>query len=195
MVPTATRRLRAAVGALAILTVIALVVLWPGEADTVLSEGLTAPTERAEVTEVDLRRVSRHPSPAPACGARSARERSRRGRDASTLPLGSDPLAARPRGRGPDPRLRAVAPPGEPSAGALPSAAPSTTSPTSSAASPMLWLALALRRPRDRIRAPARRAVAGRARGEPRWSSSCSSSRRSSTGPRRSRSRSSARWR
>jgi uncharacterized membrane protein len=37
---------------IAVVTAVGLAVLWPGEADTQLSEGLTAPTERAEVTSV-----------------------------------------------------------------------------------------------------------------------------------------------
>jgi uncharacterized membrane protein len=46
------RPLAWAVGAIALATAAALVVLWPGEGDTELAAGLAAPTERAEVTEV-----------------------------------------------------------------------------------------------------------------------------------------------
>ncbi len=139
MVPTATRRLRAAVGALAILTVIALVVLWPGEADTVLSEGLTAPTERAEVTEVSYFTC---PPPQPGtCGAAKIDlESGPEAGESVTLNLGGTLL---------DPDLevgdrirvvRAEAPPG--------SVSPPPGSPTYSFADferrgPMLWLALA----------------------------------------------------
>jgi uncharacterized membrane protein len=46
-------RVFAAIAAMAaVATAVGLVVLWPGEADTKLSEGLTAPTDRAEVTSV-----------------------------------------------------------------------------------------------------------------------------------------------
>ena len=51
--------------ALAIATAVAMIALWPGEREDVLSEGLTAPTQRAEVTEVTEVRV-RRPSRAPA---------------------------------------------------------------------------------------------------------------------------------
>lgn len=48
---------------IAVATVIGLVVLWPGDVDAELSEGLTAPTERAEVTS-----VSYAPCPPPQPG-------------------------------------------------------------------------------------------------------------------------------
>jgi uncharacterized membrane protein len=74
--------------AIAIVTAIGLVTLWPGEPDTQLSEGLTAPTEGAEVTA-----VSYAPCPPPqpgACGEAEILLRS--GPDegeTSTLTLGS----------------------------------------------------------------------------------------------------------
>ena len=51
------------VAAIAAATVVALVVLWPGDSDTRLSEGLTAPTVRAEVIA-----VSYAPCPPPQPG-------------------------------------------------------------------------------------------------------------------------------
>ena len=57
------RALRGLVVAIAIATVVAIVVLWPGEADTVLNEGLTGDSERAEVTA-----VSYAPCPPPQPG-------------------------------------------------------------------------------------------------------------------------------
>jgi uncharacterized membrane protein len=58
-----TRPFAIAVGAVALATLVGLAVLWPGEAETVLAEGLTAPTERAEVTG-----VSEFPCPPPQPG-------------------------------------------------------------------------------------------------------------------------------
>jgi uncharacterized membrane protein len=51
------------VGAIAVATLIALVILWPGETDAELAAGLAAPTERAEVTE-----VAEGPCPPPQLG-------------------------------------------------------------------------------------------------------------------------------
>ena len=67
----------AVVAAIAIATVVAIVVLWPGERRRSSAEGLTAPTERAEITEVTRRRAPR-PSRAPAASARPDRDRARR---------------------------------------------------------------------------------------------------------------------
>lgn len=59
------------VAAIAVATAIALMILWPGEADTDLAAGLAAPTERAEVTS-----VAEGPCPPPqpgTCGRASIR--------------------------------------------------------------------------------------------------------------------------
>lgn len=59
-----TGRVYAAIAvAIAVVTTVGIVALWPGKPETSLSEGLTAPTERAEVTEVSYR-----PCPPPQPG-------------------------------------------------------------------------------------------------------------------------------
>jgi uncharacterized membrane protein len=137
------RAFRAAVAAVAIATLVAIVALWPGERESILSEGLTAPTERAEITEV----VS-DPCPPPqpgTCVTVTARLATGSDEGATvTLPVGSGPLL-------PDFEVgdeirvsKVVAPPGAPAAGgALPSAAPSYNFVDFERRSPMLWLALA----------------------------------------------------
>lgn len=139
-----TRRLFAGVViGLTIATVVAMVALWPGEREDVLSEGLTAQTQRAEVTE-----VTEAPCPAPQPGTCvTAHARIETGSDEGTvvtLPIGSGPLL-------PDLEVgdeirvsRAITPPGgtPPSSGALPSAAPTYNFVDFERRMPMLWLTL-----------------------------------------------------
>lgn len=137
---------------IAVVTTIGLVVLWPGQPDTRLSEGLTAPTESAEVTAVTYA-----PCPPPqrgTCGEaeivlRSGPDEGR----TSTLTVGSTVL---------DPELQVgdqlrVTPvaPAEPAPGQpTPPAPGDELAPDGTAASayfltdferrsPMLWLAIA----------------------------------------------------
>ena len=122
------------IGGIAVTTAIALVILWPGEADTELAAGLAAPTDRAEVTE-----VAEGPCPPPQpgnCARASIRLDS--GADdgaAASLALGATTL---------DPGLavgdairvsRAAPAPGANS--------PSYTFVDFERRSPMLWLAIA----------------------------------------------------
>jgi uncharacterized membrane protein len=138
-----TKRLFAAILiGLTIATVVAIVLLWPGERKSVLSAGLTAPTERAEVTEV----IS-DPCPPPQPGTCvTARARLETGPDEGvtvTLPVGSGPLLP-DLGVGDEIRVsKAILPPGTPSGtGALPSAAPQYNLTDFERRSPMLWLFL-----------------------------------------------------
>jgi uncharacterized membrane protein len=144
---------------IAIVTVIGLVVLWPGEAEPRLSEGLSAPTERAEVT-----RVAYAPCPPPqpgSCGEAEILLRS--GPDegrTSSLPLGStlfdpelevgDQLRVSPVAPvGPQGEAQAPPPGGE----AVPAPPGGEAAPGTAASayafsdferrSPLLWLALA----------------------------------------------------
>ena len=86
------RALRALVTAIAVGTVAALIVLWPGETEAELAAGLTAPTERAEVTAVTYAPC---PPPQPGtCGEAEVRIDS--GEDeggTATLNLGGAALA------------------------------------------------------------------------------------------------------
>jgi uncharacterized membrane protein len=126
-----------ALGVVALGTAIALALLWPGEADTRLSEGLTAPTERAEVTSV--RYTTCPPPQTGTCGeVEIDLESGPDAGDVTTLPLGGTAF---------DPELevgdeirvaRAELPPG----------APVAETPTYSFVDferrgPMLWLAIA----------------------------------------------------
>jgi uncharacterized membrane protein len=122
------------VAGIASATAVALVILWPGQADTELAAGLAAPTERAEVTE-----VAEGPCPPPqpgTCARASIRLDSDRddGAEASVA-LGATTL---------DPGLevgdairvsRAAPAPG--------ASSPSYTFVDFERRSPMLWLALA----------------------------------------------------
>jgi uncharacterized membrane protein len=78
--------------AIALATVVGLVVLWPGHAEAPLNEGLTAGTERAEVTAVELA-----PCPPPQQGeCADASVRLEDGADAGdevTIPLGESGVA------------------------------------------------------------------------------------------------------
>jgi uncharacterized membrane protein len=81
-----------AVAGIAVATVVGLVVLWPGDAEAPLNEGLTADTESAEVTAVELA-----PCPPPQTGdCADASVRLEDGADAGdevTIPLGESGLA------------------------------------------------------------------------------------------------------
>ena len=129
--------------ALAVATVVAIVALWPGERETVLSEGLTAPTERATVAE-----VTSAPCPPPQPGTCvTVRATLESGPDEGatvSLPIGTGPLLPELE-VGDQLRVsKAVAPPDAPSSGgALPSAAPQYNLTDFERRSPMLWLALA----------------------------------------------------
>ena len=129
---------------IAVATAVGLAVLWPGEADTQLSEGLTAPTERAEVESVSY---SACPPPQEGtCG--EAEIRLETGPDegsTSTLTLGGTLL---------DPELEVgdqirVAPTPEVPGGVPEEIAPQGTGVSAYSfsdferRSPMLWLAIA----------------------------------------------------
>lgn len=88
------RRFAALVGAIAAATVLGLVALWPSDPGTELSAGLTAPTERAEVTSVIYERC---PPPQPGiCGqAEIALETGPAAGTAGSLMLGGSPLDPR----------------------------------------------------------------------------------------------------
>jgi uncharacterized membrane protein len=131
-----------AVGAVAVATAIALAILWPGEADTELAQGLTAPTERAEVTA-----VSYAPCPPPqpgTCGEAEIRIAS--GEDegsVASLRLGGTPF---------DPKLEVgdeirvagtEAPVPAPGAGATEPATTTYSFSDFERRTPMLWLAIA----------------------------------------------------
>jgi uncharacterized membrane protein len=133
------RPLRAIVAAIAIATAIGLVALWPGEADTELSEGLTASTERAEVTEVAF-----GPCPPPQPGTCGRAEiRISGGEDAGTvasIPLGAS--AIEPEIEVGD-RIRVARAPAPIGADPGTSALPAYTFVDFERRSPMLWLAIA----------------------------------------------------
>jgi uncharacterized membrane protein len=87
----AKRGFAAVVLAIAIATGVAMVALWPGERESVLSEGLTAPTERAVISS-----VSADPCPPPQPGTcvtvvATIETGNDEGADV-TLPVGSGPL-------------------------------------------------------------------------------------------------------
>jgi uncharacterized membrane protein len=129
--------------AVAAATVAGMVVLWPGERESVLSEGLTAPTERAEVTE-----VTSGPCPPPQPGTCvTVRAQLESGPDEGTvvtLPIGSGPLLPDVAAGDAIRVSAAVAPEGAPApGGALPSAAPQYNFVDFERRLPMLWLALA----------------------------------------------------
>ena len=134
-----TRPFAVAVGAVAVITLVGLVLLWPGEADTELAEGLTAPTERAEVTAVSY---SPCPPPQPGtCGEAEIRiESGDEAGSTATLTLGGTLL---------EPELEVgdelrvsrtdLVPGAPPTAAGTPSYALSDFE----RRSPMLWLAIA----------------------------------------------------
>jgi uncharacterized membrane protein len=131
--------------ALVVATAIGVAVLWPGDVDTKLSEGLTAPTDRAEVTSVSYAECP--PPQEGVCGEAQIRLES--GADegkTTTLTLGGTLL---------DPKLDVgdeirVAP-SEPVPGGLPSELQAEAGEASTTysfsdferRSPMLWLAIA----------------------------------------------------
>jgi len=133
------RAFGAAVVAIAVATVVAMAVLWPGERESVLNEGLTAPTERAEIVS-----VAKDPCPPPQPGTcvtvAAAIETGNDEGAEVTLPVGSGPLLPEFR-VGDEIRVsRVEAPPG--------AAGPATGTPQYNFVdferrSPMLWLALA----------------------------------------------------
>jgi uncharacterized membrane protein len=138
------RTFAAATALIAVVTAVGLAVLWPGEADTQLSEGLTAPTERAEVESVSY---SACPPPQEgACGEAEIRlESNPEEGSTSTLTLGGSML---------EPQLEVgdqirVAPTPE-----IPGELPNELAPPTTGTSeysladferrtPMLWLAIA----------------------------------------------------
>ena len=149
-----TGRVYAAVAcAIALVTVVGLVVLWPGQPDATLSEGLTAPTERAEVAS-----VSYEPCPPPqpgTCGqAVIELETGPDAGESAVLALGSS-LFEPELSVGDELRVSAAPAveeaPGEPPAGepgAAPGANAGGAQPTYFLSdferrSPMLWLAIA----------------------------------------------------
>ncbi|HEX2129525.1 MAG TPA: YibE/F family protein, partial [Solirubrobacterales bacterium] len=86
------RVLRVTVGAIALATLAALIVLWPGETEAELAAGLAAPTERAEVNSVTYAEC---PPPQPGtCGEAEVRIESGADEgDTATLNLGGGALA------------------------------------------------------------------------------------------------------
>jgi hypothetical protein len=109
------RLAKSALVVIAVATAVAVVVLWPGERPEVLGEGITAPTERAEVTS-----VTEEACPAPQPGTcTTAEARLETGSDegeAVTLPIASGGLAPELE-VGAEIRVsRAVAPPTQPGA-------------------------------------------------------------------------------
>jgi uncharacterized membrane protein len=122
--------LRWLVGTVAAATAAALVILWPGESDAELAAGLTAPTERAEVTA-----VAEGPCPPPqpgTCGRASIRLQSD---EEASLALGTSAL---------DPGLEA----GDAIRVSRAAPAPGASSPSYTFVdferrSPMLWLVIA----------------------------------------------------
>lgn len=82
---------RVALLVIAIATVIAMIALWPGSRQSILSEGITAPTKRAEIVS-----VTSAPCPPPQPGTCvSTTARLETGPDKGvvvTLPIGSGPL-------------------------------------------------------------------------------------------------------
>ena len=121
------------VGAIAAATVVAMVVMWPGETDAELAAGLAAPTERAEVTE-----VAEGPCPPPqpgTCGRASIRLDSGADEGAeASLALGATAL---------DPGLEAGDAIRVSRAAAAPGVPAGYTFVDFERRSPMLWLALA----------------------------------------------------
>jgi uncharacterized membrane protein len=136
------RLAKLALGAIAVATVVAVVVLWPGERPEVLGEGITAPTERAEITS-----VTRAPCPPPqpgTCTTADARLETGPDEDATvTLPFTGGLVPDLDVGA--EIRVsRAVAPPTQPGA----EAAPGPSEPLYNFVDferrmPMLWLAIA----------------------------------------------------
>lgn len=89
--PASPRFFAAILATTAIATVVAMIALWPAERQNVLNEGLTAPTQRAEITEV---RTAPCPPPQPGTCV-TTRARLDTGADAGIeveLPIGSGPL-------------------------------------------------------------------------------------------------------
>ncbi len=83
--------LKAIVGAIALATIVAVVILWPGDTDTELAAGLAAPTERAEVTSVTYAEC---PPPQPGtCGEAEVRLDSGEDEETAILNLGGGGLA------------------------------------------------------------------------------------------------------
>jgi uncharacterized membrane protein len=137
-----TKIFRWILAGLALATVVAIVILWPGERPDILSEGLTAPTERAEITS-----VTSAPCPAPQPGTCvSASAELKTGPDEGStvpLPIGSGPLVPEIEAGDQVRVSRAITPAGSPGAGALPSASPTYNLVDFERRAPMLWLALA----------------------------------------------------
>ncbi len=136
----AQRLFRLALALIAAATVVAMISLWPGERREVLSAGLTAPTERAEITAVSFA-----PCPPPQPGTCvTSQARLETGPDQGvtvSLPVGSGPLVPdlEP---GDEVRVsKAITPPGAPvPEGQAPG--PQYNLTDFERRMPMLWLAL-----------------------------------------------------
>jgi uncharacterized membrane protein len=136
------RLAKLALGAIAVATAVAVVVLWPGERPEVLGEGVTAPTERAEITS-----VTQAPCPPPQPGTcTTAEARLETGPDEGetvTLPFTGGLVPDLDVGA--EIRVsKAVAPPTQPGA----ETAPAPSEPVYNFVDferrmPMLWLAIA----------------------------------------------------
>jgi uncharacterized membrane protein len=82
------KRVRWLVGAIAAATVVAIVALWPGESDVELAQGLSAPTEKAEVVA-----VSEETCPQPQTSTCVTAEIETAGGEEAILPLGDTQFA------------------------------------------------------------------------------------------------------
>jgi uncharacterized membrane protein len=128
------RAARTAVGILALAVAVALVALWPTDVDAPVSQGLTAPRERAVVREVTVAPCP-PPQPGDCAEAKAELESGPDAGDEATLALGATQLA----------------PEVDPGDEVRVSAAPSPDAATGTAytlvdferGAPMLWLALA----------------------------------------------------
>jgi uncharacterized membrane protein len=137
------RLAKSALAAIAVATAVAVILLWPGERPEVLGEGITAPTERAEVTS-----VTEGPCPAPQPGTcTTAEARLETGSDEGetvTLPIASGGLAPELE-VGAEIRVsEAVAPPTQPGSETTPAPSePVYNFVDFERRMPMLWLAIA----------------------------------------------------
>lgn len=131
-----TRLLGALVLAIGVAVAVALVVMWPGDPETELSQGLTAPNEQAEVTS-----VSYQACPPPQPGTCGDAEIETEGGESAPLPLGDQRFAPELE-VGDQIRVnRAAAPDGAVQPGSA--IAPTFTFADFERRAPMLWLAAA----------------------------------------------------
>ena len=139
---TLVRALRAALTTIAVATVVAAAMLWPSERPDLLGEGITAPTERARVTD-----VTEAPCEAPQTGTcatvEATLESGPEEGETITLPLQTGGLAPE-LDVGTDIRVSRTVPlPTEPGAEPLAGTEPAYNFTDVERRSPMLWLAIA----------------------------------------------------